>query len=288
MTYKLLLLGNNEAAIDDFFGKMESHFELQTTSTHFNDIKCHIKYFSPDAIVYCMNHENEKVINNIMALKQKAIGALVPFIILGNTEDVDKCMKQGESLIDFVLTKPINATGIVEGIVGFLDKREIRMKALAKQAEEEELRLDRERQTAGMIFNQTTEIEKVNTSDSKTHILVVDDDIRMCKVIKKYLEDDYHVATAVSGKIALRYLETKPADLILLDYVMPDLDGPGVLAALHSNPATKDIPVIFLTGATEREQITKALALKPQGYILKPVEREALVDKINSVLAKKA
>ena len=61
-----------------------------------------------------------------------------------------------------------------------------------------------------------------------------------------------------------------------------------MLAALHSNPATKDIPVIFLTGATEREQITKALALKPQGYILKPVEREALVDKINSVLAKKA
>ena len=72
--------------------------------------------------------------------------------------------------------------------------------------------------------------------------------------------------------------------MILLDYVMPGEDGPTVLSKIHENPATKDIPVIFLTGMMEKGKIQEALSERPQGYLLKPIEREKLLSTIESVL----
>lgn len=61
---------------------------------------------------------------------------------------------------------------------------------------------------------------------------------------------------------------------------MPEENGPAVLEKLRANDATKDVPVIFLTGVSEREKIQEALALKPQSYLLKPVDREKLLNAI--------
>ena len=88
------------------------------------------------------------------------------------------------------------------------------------------------------------------------------------------------MATAVSGKIAMKFLERKKTNLILLDYEMPEENGPAVLEKLRANEATKDVPVIFLTGVSEREKIQEALALKPQSYLLKPVDHEKLLNAI--------
>lgn len=102
----------------------------------------------------------------------------------------------------------------------------------------------------------------------------------MLKMLKEQLREDYDVATAVSGKIAMKFLERKKTNLILLDYEMPEENGPAVLEKLRANDATKDVPVIFLTGVSEREKIQEALALKPQSYLLKPVDREKLLNAI--------
>ena len=116
-------------------------------------------------------------------------------------------------------------------------------------------------------------------------ILVVDDEIIMLKNIKQILlEDGYHVATAPSGKVALEYLENKTVDLILLDYEMPDMKGPEVLSKLKENPATKDIPVVFLTGTVDRKKIVTALSLKPNGYLLKPISRKQLSERIKELI----
>ena len=114
--------------------------------------------------------------------------------------------------------------------------------------------------------------------------LVIDDDVRMLKVIKLHLHEKYDVATAISGKIALKFLETKHTDLILLDYAMPDENGLVVLEKLRANPLTKDIPVIFLTGITDRKKIQEALVMKPQGYLLKPINRKRLLAAIQNTL----
>lgn len=121
-----------------------------------------------------------------------------------------------------------------------------------------------------------TESVMEKRKDDKKHVLIIDDDPVMLKTLKLYLEDDYHIATALSGKIALKFLEKKDTDLILLDYEMPVMDGPEVITILRGNERTADIPIIFLTGVNEVDKIQKVMHLKPQGYMLKPVNNEDL------------
>ena len=116
------------------------------------------------------------------------------------------------------------------------------------------------------------------------HILIIDDDTRMLRILKEELREKYNVATAVSGKIALNFLEKRKTDLILLDYVMPDEDGPAVLKKLRENNATKDIPVVFLTGINDRNKIEKVLDMNPQGYLLKPIKPEKLFRTIRQII----
>lgn len=119
---------------------------------------------------------------------------------------------------------------------------------------------------------------------TKKHILVVDDDPLMLKLIKEQLKDSYTVATAINGIIALKFLESKKTDLILLDYEMPNQNGAQILERIRKNPATAKLPVVFLTGVKDREKIKKLVELKPQGYLLKPIEREELIKNIKSVI----
>ncbi len=115
-------------------------------------------------------------------------------------------------------------------------------------------------------------------------ILVIDDATIIHKTIKGYLDSRYEVATAISGKIALRFLNAKEVSLILLDYEMPEMNGPAVLEELRKDPYLATIPVVFLTGINDVEKIKNALALKPQGYLLKPVEKESLIAKIRELI----
>lgn len=109
----------------------------------------------------------------------------------------------------------------------------------------------------------------------------------MLKIIKEYLHDEYEVATAISGKIALKFLEKKKTDLILLDYEMPVEDGPAVLEKVRANEALVDIPVVFLTGITDSNKIKKVLVMKPQGYLLKPIDQNKLMETLDSIFGKK-
>ena len=118
----------------------------------------------------------------------------------------------------------------------------------------------------------------------RKHILVIDDSPIMLKTIKEHIQDKYDVATAVSGKVALGFLRRRKTDLILLDYEMPDENGPAVLQKLRSNAETKNIPVVFLTGVSNRGKIREALLHKPQGYLLKPIDHEKLRETIAGLI----
>ncbi len=101
-------------------------------------------------------------------------------------------------------------------------------------------------------------------------VLVVDDATENIDVIVGLLKDSCRVKAAVNGMKALKIVERKPPDLILLDIMMPEMDGHEVIKRLKSNPATKDIPVIFLTGKTEVADETKGFELGAVDYISKP------------------
>ena len=100
-------------------------------------------------------------------------------------------------------------------------------------------------------------------------ILLVDDDAVMIRTLREGLSSSYKVLPANGGANALKILERAKPDLILLDYEMPVMNGPQVLEAIRSNPATADIPVMFLTAKTDASAIEKIEALKPQGHMLK-------------------
>ena len=117
---------------------------------------------------------------------------------------------------------------------------------------------------------------RVEAGDFKKTILIVDDDPNYLGLVREWLKNSYRVAMANSGLQALRWLGKNKADLILLDYEMPVTSGPQVLEMLRSDPETKSIPVMFLTGKSDKESVMQVMSLKPQGYFLKSIEREKL------------
>lgn len=128
--------------------------------------------------------------------------------------------------------------------------------------------------------------EQTSEQSNRKHILIIDDDVNMLKTLRYYLQDAYRVTVINSGKVAVDFLLKYTPDLILLDYMMPMYNGAAVLKIIKSREATKDIPVYFLTGQTDRTTVMECLSLKPAGYIIKPVAKDALLDKMAKAFSK--
>jgi CheY-like chemotaxis protein len=126
--------------------------------------------------------------------------------------------------------------------------------------------------------------KKQEKMKQKKHILIVDDDIRVLKMMKEVLKNEYDTAVAINGDIAMKFLENHGTDLILLDYMMPGENGKEVLERIRQNPQYYDIPVFFLTGMSDAEKVQECLALRPQGYMLKPVKQFELLRRVKEIL----
>ena len=107
-------------------------------------------------------------------------------------------------------------------------------------------------------------------------------------MVKGWLTNHYRVSVVNSGMQALTFLANNKPDLILLDYTMPVTSGPQVLEMIRSEPATAYIPVIFLTGKDDSESVKRVLELKPDGYILKSVDRDSLLERLDEFFANRA
>jgi phosphoserine phosphatase RsbU/P len=107
--------------------------------------------------------------------------------------------------------------------------------------------------------------------EEKKTVLVVDDAPSNIQVVNSILKDTYKIRIATNGAKALELVGVDPPpDLILLDIVMPGMDGYEVCTRLKSSPGTRDIPVIFLTGQTETEDETRGFEVGAVDYIHKP------------------
>ncbi|MBQ1547987.1 MAG: response regulator [Lachnospiraceae bacterium] len=114
----------------------------------------------------------------------------------------------------------------------------------------------------------------------KKTVLVVDDDPVTLRGLREMLKEDFNVTVATSGTQAMTSIGKQMPDLILLDYEMPVCDGRQTLDMIRSDSECKNIPVIFLTGISDREHIEAVVKLKPQGYLLKPASRDTLIEAI--------
>ena len=121
---------------------------------------------------------------------------------------------------------------------------------------------------------------KENEQSSK--VLIVDDVQLNLDLMKEILsEQGYMIATAKNGKSAIAKAKAHKFDLILLDIILPDIDGFEVCAHLKSIPQTRDTPIIFLTAKKEKESIIKGFQLGAVDYIPKPFSKEELLARVN-------
>jgi signal transduction histidine kinase len=115
-----------------------------------------------------------------------------------------------------------------------------------------------------------------------SRILIVDDVQLNLDLMKDILSDqEYQIATAINGKSALAKARAHKFDLILLDVVLPDIDGFEVCSILKSNSQTQDVPIIFLTAKREKDSIVKGFQLGAVDYIPKPFSKEELLARVN-------
>ena len=111
----------------------------------------------------------------------------------------------------------------------------------------------------------------------KKTVLLIDDSAIQLRSLCEILKSKYNVLMATSGMKALTMLGKIIPDIIFLDYEMPECDGKKTLEMIRQLEVAKDIPVVFLTGAKEKDHIESLLGLKPSGYLLKPASADAIV-----------
>lgn len=113
-------------------------------------------------------------------------------------------------------------------------------------------------------------------SARRRSILVVDDTPDSIMVLCALLKEAFDTKVAVSGEAALRVLRAAPVDLVLLDVMMPGLDGYEVCRRIRAAPATATLPVVFLTARDTAEDAARALAAGGSGHLGKPVDPDRL------------
>ena len=120
----------------------------------------------------------------------------------------------------------------------------------------------------------------------KPMILIIDDEKDFCHFMRMNLEstNKYKIFVSTNARSGIKTAIRKKPDLVLLDIMMPNISGFEVLQKLKENINTTSIPIIMLTALSDDESVEKAMSLYSHEYIVKPVEMDSLVSKIDRVL----
>ncbi len=119
----------------------------------------------------------------------------------------------------------------------------------------------------------------------KQKILIVDDVPGNIKVLAEILKDDYQVLMTTNGKDALKGVVSEDVSLVLLDVIMPEMDGFEVCRKLKADELTREIPVVFVTGKTSEADIAHGLKLGAHYYLTKPFKRNIILAVVASVMS---
>lgn len=268
MKYKILVHSKNTSLIADFIQHSDNFFNTVSTSEYLPDVLAHFEFFKPDAFVCFMDNEPERTLSNLSVLKKEAAYNGAPVFVIADAETCDVVEEKLGFTVDVIIRRPVSQDNLTLRITRYFEaikETQEKMKAIA------------EKRRAEINAKEETDAKKAAESgNEKKHILIVDDDRTILKMLKAALSDKYDITTMANGIVVDKFLETKNVDLIILDYEMPIETGAEVFKKIKKNPKTANIPVCFLTGVSEREKILEVMALKPHGYLLKPIDIDML------------
>jgi len=127
----------------------------------------------------------------------------------------------------------------------------------------------------------------MNSKNKRPKILIVDDRPENLEILQRFLENDYQLFATQKGTIALQIAKKQNPDLILLDILMPEIDGYEVCRRLKADDTTKDIPVIFITSKSEIEDELQGFEVGGIDYLTKPVSPRIVTARVKAHLALK-
>ncbi len=233
--------------------------------------------------------EKETFISRVLVKKVIDAGAeccFVPWTIDSINANIESA-----SLITLFIEEKAPGEDLLHYLTDIMDEKNMQMVVVGEQFE---LQWVVDRMPSEMIYKTfprpvdnagfaaaiTEYLTKAESGEFKKSILVVDDDPQYLTLVREWLKGTYKVTMANSGLQAIKWLGKNKADLILLDHEMPVTSGPQVLEMLRSEEETRDIPVMFLTGKRDKESVMKVVALKPEGYFLKDIQKDELLEKL--------
>lgn len=248
---KVLLVGELNEVMRSLNECLVDDFQIQISSEEIENVKRMVKIVKPDMVIVSQIGI-EKVDRELLEWFQDNYPDL-PVLIIGKREDWKRFHQLCESEQFAQLFRPV-------------EKQDI----LAKCYE--------------MLKIQNNIYHKTYYVKEPKKILIIDDSAFLLRNMKALLSEKYTVFVATSGEQGIRMIPNKRPDLILLDYEMPGLNGKKTFDIMQADELMRDIPVVFLTGIAEREDVYAVLKSLPNGYILKPPNKEDLFERIYAVL----
>lgn len=283
MKYKILINGANSALVTDFIQHTEAYFNALSTSDCWQDIQGHFKVFEPDAYVCFVERDYRRTVVQVNNLKSSCYYNGAAIILIGDADTCDLLEENVRYTADLIIRRPVTPDNLILRITRYFDdinaaKEAVKARQLARKAEE-----DAKQAVIDAKAEEALSKETVANENAKKHLLIVDDDRNVLKMLKAAFGEKYEVTAMINGVMVDKLLDTKNIDLIILDYEMPIETGADIFRRLKKNPKASHIPVCFLTGVSEREKIMEVMSLKPHGYVLKPIDMDILTATIRNL-----
>lgn len=255
---KILLIGKSGDIIRSINDYLNQRFVVQMCFEQIDMMEDMTKVFRPDMMIYCQttgDDVNEGLFRWLSDNPRKK-----PVLVICTKEEWETLADHCDGSVFHHILRPVQTSVIASKCTEILrGNGDSATKSADDMAEEGD--------------------------ESRKKIMVIDDCSFVLRNVKHMLEESYQVFVAPSGEKAMVLLPKTLPDLILLDYEMPGWTGKETYEHILEVPELRDIPVIFLTSVSDRQRVVDILQRNPAGYILKPIERNSLLDKIETVLA---
>lgn len=259
---KILLVGELGEIVRSINGCLMNDFRVQLCSMQTDMVKEMTRIIKPDLIIVCQIGADEPDNAIYTWVGEQRPGTPVLVITTKESWESISCYCEYEQF-DKVF-RPVAGSVIVEKCYKMLE----RCGCLSEKEKKRITEKGGHHPEAGV----------------RERIMIVDDSPLVLRNMKTILEERYDICLAPSGEKALELIPRKRPDLVLLDYEMPGMDGKAVFEKMLMDDYMKTIPVIFLTSVANRDQVYGVLQSSPAGYILKPADRNRVLDEISRVL----
>ena len=284
---KVLLVGKFTDQFREINKKLSVKYEVRACVNKLEIFRGMFKLNKPDVIVMLlgeMNETNESLLREIQkehcelpvvcAGVHEEIIKRIDNLILNNAVFLSSSytVEQLIEKVDYVLNENFVESMLLKSLGVDVAAEDEELIAMAKNEKKEE-------KTDAEANSKRTEL-----GNNKKTILTIDDSGVFLRMLNGILHEEYDVRMATSCQKALVSICEKKPDLILLDYEMPICNGRETMIKIREIESNKNIPIVFVTAVNKVEHIKAVLSLKPAGYVLKPIDKDKLLELIKSII----